>query len=249
MQADQIRAFVLEEHVKLARQRGMPTIQIRAGDVHRAMNLTNAMPAVCSALGSSKFETLSGTRLIHREGPRQGANVLFTFKLEPNSRTSVITRRQSSPRQSPKPQSAEMVDFKGALVLISCVKSKRATAAPARELYTSPLFTMARDLAEGGAEIRILSALHGLLEPQQLIEPYELSLNQMGVAERRAWAKNVLAKLMPLAERFDRVIFFAGERYREFLVEPLRSAGLTVEIPMAGLRQGEQLSWLRRHLR
>jgi hypothetical protein len=40
---------------------------------------------------------------------------------------------------------------------------------------------------------------------------------------------------------------FAGERYREFLIEPLQQRGLEVEIPMEGLRQGEQLEWLARH--
>jgi hypothetical protein len=213
------------------------------------MSLTNAMPAVCSALGGRKFEAYAQIRLVHREGPRQGANVRFIFDLEPRA-PSPQPSAQAQPGDKVRPDRRPLntLNLKGALVLISCVKSKQTTAAPARELYTSPLFTMARDLVEGQAEFRILSALHGLVEPQMMIEPYELTLNKMGANARRAWAKNVIAELMPLAAEFDRVIFFAGERYREFLIEPLRSAGLAVEIPMAGLRQGEQLSWLRSHL-
>jgi hypothetical protein len=31
--------------------------------------------------------------------------------------------------------------------------------------------------------------------------------------------------------------------YGEFLVEPLRMLGISIEIPMAGMRIGEQLHW------
>jgi hypothetical protein len=42
----------------------------------------------------------------------------------------------------------------------------------------------------------------------------------------------------------NRVVMFAGQRYREFLVEPLRRQGIEVEIPMANLAIGKQLAWL-----
>jgi hypothetical protein len=42
------------------------------------------------------------------------------------------------------------------------------------------------------------------------------------------------------------VVFLAGERYREFLTRYLTGHGVAVSVPMAGLRIGEQLSWLGR---
>jgi hypothetical protein len=136
-------------------------------------------------------------------------------------------------------------DLRNALALVSCVKSKRAHPAPARDLYTSPLFTMARDLIESqAAKWRVLSALYGLVDPDAIIDPYDRTLKRMGIAERRAWANKVLTDLLPLAETFGRVVFFAGERYREFLTEPIERRGVSVEVPMEGLRQGEQLAWL-----
>lgn len=141
--------------------------------------------------------------------------------------------------------SAPKCDLRNALALVSCVKSKRAHPAPARDLYTSPLFTMARDLIESqGAKWRVLSALYGLVDPDAIIDPYDRTLKRMGIAERRAWANKVLTDLLPLAETFGRVVFFAGERYREFLTEPIERRGVFVEVPMEGLRQGEQLAWL-----
>ncbi|MCE2939855.1 MAG: DUF6884 domain-containing protein [Armatimonadota bacterium] len=39
----------------------------------------------------------------------------------------------------------------------------------------------------------------------------------------------------------------AGDRYREFLAPMLQARGVQVDVPMQGLRIGEQLRWLDRH--
>lgn len=69
-------------------------------------------------------------------------------------------------------------------------------------------------------------------------------LNRMRVAMRQAWAKSLLSDLLPILEEGDKVIFLAGKRYREFLVEPLIDYGCNVEVPMEGLTIGKQLKWL-----
>ncbi len=61
-QADRIREFVLENYIRPGRSRGDEQVTVRAGDVHRKMGLTSAMPAVCSAVGSSKFADLAQFR-------------------------------------------------------------------------------------------------------------------------------------------------------------------------------------------
>jgi 5-methylcytosine-specific restriction protein B len=57
-QAEKIRQFALDHYVAPARKGGLAVVTIRAGDIHREMNLANAMPAVCSAIGSNKFEQI-----------------------------------------------------------------------------------------------------------------------------------------------------------------------------------------------
>jgi cytolysin (calcineurin-like family phosphatase) len=112
-------------------------------------------------------------------------------------------------------------------------------------LYTSAWFQKVRDIVEAsGARWFILSARYGLVAPNAEIEPYERTLNTLGVAERRAWASAVLDKLLPELTGENRVVMFAGDRYREFLVVPLRSQGIKVEVPMANLAFGQQLAWL-----
>ena len=87
----------------------------------------------------------------------------------------------------------------------------------------------------------ILSAQYGLVHPDELIAPYDLTLNAMPVADRRRWASRVLTQLEPHLNGIRSVTFLAGRRYREFLEPSLRSRGLAVSIPMEGLRIGEQL--------
>lgn len=131
------------------------------------------------------------------------------------------------------------------LFLVSCVKTKRATAAPAKDLYISPWFRKARACVEKtGCPWRILSAKYGLVHPGTEIAPYEETLTKMSAAERRVWADEALARLDPCLAGVETVVFFAGQHYRKLLVPALRERGLAVEIPMRGLSWGEQLRWL-----
>jgi len=80
--AEEIRQFAGDKYIKPLRKNG-GTVQIRAGDVHKAMNLNNRMPAVCGALDTKMFREFFNVDLISREGPHQGANALFKFKVHP----------------------------------------------------------------------------------------------------------------------------------------------------------------------
>jgi hypothetical protein len=135
----------------------------------------------------------------------------------------------------------------GTVFLVSCVAEKRASAATAKDLYISDWFVKARRYVErSGAPWSIVSAEYGLVPPDQVIDPYDRTLNIMPVEERRRWARRVINQLTERKPDVMHVIFLAGARYREFLAEHFQSQGITVEIPMEGLRIGEQLSWLRR---
>lgn len=132
--------------------------------------------------------------------------------------------------------------------LLSCVSQKRDHACEACDLYVSDLFRKARRYAEAsGCPWFILSAEHGLVAPSQLIAPYERTLNTMRAADRRAWGERVAVQLAEAVPDLSRVVFLAGQRYREFLARHLASRGVEVSIPMEGLRIGQQLSWLGQH--
>jgi hypothetical protein len=158
-QADRIRQFP-------ARTGNGADVVIRAGDVHREIGLVSAMPAVCSAIGSHKFEEVSGAAIFKRTGPPNGANVYFHFSLtgglQPARPLSLVsTSAESSTRAT------DAVDLTHSIALVSCVKSKLPYPAPPRSLYISAWFHKACDLVEAsGARWFVLSSRYGLVAPE-----------------------------------------------------------------------------------
>lgn len=135
------------------------------------------------------------------------------------------------------------------IVLISCVKSKTTGPNPAQDLYISDLFQKSSAYAKLiGDSWYILSAKYGLLSPDQVIEPYEKTLNEMGVGERKSWAKSVMSDLAKIVTHSDEVVFLAGVKYRENLIQPLTKMGSKISVPMEGLSFGNQLKWLKNQL-
>jgi hypothetical protein len=127
--------------------------------------------------------------------------------------------------------------------LVSCVKEKGNLRAPARDLYVSNWFRKARAFVESsGMPWFILSAEYGLVEPNQIIEPYENTLSAQSSAERRAWSQKVVAQMELALPNVDRVVLLAGIKYREFLMDYLTKRYTNVHVPMRGLKIGEQLS-------
>jgi hypothetical protein len=136
------------------------------------------------------------------------------------------------------------------VVLVSCVKSKRPVASAAQDLYTSSLFIGMRKFAEQNSDVWfILSAEHGVLRPDDVIAPYERTLNNMSKLERDAWSANVESRLLELLPSSASIALLAGERYRERLVPFLHRHRFLVNVPMAGLKLGLQLRWLNEHTR
>ncbi len=126
------------------------------------------------------------------------------------------------------------------IVLIACGARKRSQPSKARDLYVSPLFQKNLRYAERLApdRIYILSAKYGLLDPDDEVEPYDLTLNAMESAEVRFWAAQVLEQLAQRTDlKQDQFIFLAGAKYRRYLIPHLAH----VEVPFEGLTIGKQL--------
>jgi len=131
------------------------------------------------------------------------------------------------------------------IVLVSCVKSKRKYPAKAKDLYTSTLFQSNLQYAYQlkPDAIYILSAKYGLLDLDQIIAPYEMTLNTMTEAEKKNWSRIVLDTLQKKANlKSDLFIFLAGKNYRKYLLPELAH----YEIPLEGLSFGRQLQELKR---
>lgn len=137
------------------------------------------------------------------------------------------------------------------LGLISCTKSKQDYPCKASEMYSaSDLFRKAYSYATKNYDfVAILSAKYGLLFPDNEIEPYDLTLNDMNSRQIREWADKVFRQMRRRLrlEDFDKVFFHAGKKYREHLIPKLENVGIHCEIPLEHLRIGKQKSWYRKH--
>ncbi len=133
------------------------------------------------------------------------------------------------------------------VILIGCVRTKRASACAAAELFASPLFEgRRRYAADAGLPWYILSAKFGLLAPGDVIGPYDLYLADQSPAYRTAWGGFVIAQLLeqlPPGLRGRTIEVHAGAAYVEPLRIPLAAHGALLTTPLAHLRQGEQLAW------
>ena len=138
------------------------------------------------------------------------------------------------------------------LILVACAAQKRNVASAAKDLYTSDLFAKSRAWAE--REVRtgradawyILSACHGLVHPDTVLEPYDHTLNIMSRSERQAWAMLVTQGLREI--KATELTLLAGERYREFVVATAKRLNWKVSVPLLGMGIGQQKAWLKAQL-
>ena len=133
--------------------------------------------------------------------------------------------------------------------LVSCTKSKAGHAMPAKNLYLpSSLFRKARAYCERTYDDwYILSAKHGVLHPESVVEPYDVTLNNMSIDIRREWGKQVWSGLRTLLPCV--FYFHTGARYRDTVIPYFRESRVQFYIPLEGLRVGEQMSWYDRQPR
>lgn len=138
-------------------------------------------------------------------------------------------------------------------ILIGCGGLKLDHAAPARELYTGPLFRAARTHAEAsGVPWAILSARYGLVMPADVIEPYDYRLQRVEGAPRscyvtcRALGQQLRTWMRGRAN--VQIEAHAGTPYVRWVWDALREVypnPVGVAAPLHGLQVGERLSWYR----
>lgn len=137
------------------------------------------------------------------------------------------------------------------VAFVACCKTKLDHPAPAKNLYQSPLFTLTRKYVE--REIRkscfhgwfILSALHGVVEPDQVLEPYDVSLAAMSKKDREEWSVTVLKQIHRIWKRpeWNRFTVFAGM----FYCKPFYSFN-QCKYPLSNYGIGERLAFFKQSL-
>lgn len=133
------------------------------------------------------------------------------------------------------------------ICLVACASSKKSTAAPAKDLYTSALLHKSRLFAEKRFDRwYILSAKHGLVSPDQTLKPYDRTLKRLSHEERQRWAQRTFEQLLTETDSGDDITLLAGASYRAGLSGLLEKRGHKVFVPTTGMSIGKQLQWLER---
>ncbi len=81
--ADRIRLHTFERYLRPEREKGVPLVIVRAGDVAEDLGLGGYLPKVCGALGATLFETEFRVRRVYLHGPTNGANTYFIYDVSP----------------------------------------------------------------------------------------------------------------------------------------------------------------------
>lgn len=151
-------------------------------------------------------------------------------------------RKATQRRHEQKPQTLQPTTF----VLISCSKSKLTHRAPARELYTGQLFRKAVAWAEShGHQWFVISALHGLVKPDQELDPYDYTIkDRRGARERESWAHLAASDLSSYVGKHSHAVLIMPNLYRRFIETELQRHAITYENPVASMAIGQQMLWL-----
>lgn len=100
--------------------------------------------------------------------------------------------------------------------LIACCKEKLDYATQAQYLYQSPMFKMSMAwIRKRCDEWAILSAKHGLVMPDQVLEPYDLALKDLPRLELERWADAVHEQLIDRWSEQAIYMILAGHEYRK----------------------------------
>jgi hypothetical protein len=133
------------------------------------------------------------------------------------------------------------------LILVGSVTTLAASKQRAADLYESQWFRAARAYAEAtGESWAILSAAHGLLDPQEIVAPYELAFAGAPREVQQRWAYRVFRQIeLWQPRRVAQVHLIAGRAFCAALQPVLEAAGYVCRAPMHGLGIGRQLQWLK----
>src|SRR4051812_14248834 len=115
------------------------------------------------------------------------------------------------------------------IALVSCTKLKANHSCSAIKMYQkSSLFSKAIKYIEQQNYDNwfVLSAKYGLLSQQDVIEPYDITINTMKVSERKEWSKLVAKQLENLQMDITQIDFYVGSKYREYLIPTLEEKGI-----------------------
>lgn len=133
------------------------------------------------------------------------------------------------------------------IIFISCTKKKQDHPCKAQEMYQASQWfkggwKYAKSLHPDA--IYILSAKYGLLRPDDMISPYEQTLNAARDADIRKWSMMVANQIQKAGiDRSQETIFLCGTNYRKYIKNLFKNHSA----PCSHLGIGKQMQFFKEH--
>lgn len=133
------------------------------------------------------------------------------------------------------------------IVFLSCTKTKALERCEAKNMYRGEIFKKSYQYAKilNPRKIYILSAKYYVLEENDIIEPYEMTLSKMTKFKKMRWAYNCIQILKNKNQDFkEKAVFLCGENYRKFIEVKFKNH----ICPISGLSFGNQLKFYKNEI-
>jgi hypothetical protein len=158
--------------------------------------------------------------------------------VHPPGRTPLLYRveRGRYRRYRPGFEDSAPEDAGSRIVLVGSSGDVARSPRPARELFESPGFARAREHAvRTGRPWFVLSAKHGLLDPDDVVSPFDLLIGDQPAGYRAAWAEWVVVQLADRVRLPGATVeVHGGVDFAQALRIPLERRGARTEIPLPG---------------
>lgn len=134
--------------------------------------------------------------------------------------------------------------------LLATARKKLDHPAPVTEFYNSPLFIKSLHYAKENYDyFYFYNAQNGLLLPDDIMTPNDISIKTFSITEKKEWGKNVIHRLRQMESPAHSIIYLhGGKLYRKFLEPHLIVYNYEYVVPLIGLNIGEQLLWYDQQL-
>jgi hypothetical protein len=149
-------------------------------------------------------------------------------------------RYRSESGERPLPEGATRV------VLIASSGVTATSPQPAATLFESGGFAAARDHAvRSGHPWFVLSAKHGLLDPGDVVGPFDVQIGDQASGYRATWGEWVVAQLAARVQLQDAVVeVHGGVDFAQPLRAPLTRRGAVLDIPLPGMWRDSDPAWI-----
>jgi hypothetical protein len=137
----------------------------------------------------------------------------------------------------------------GRVVLVGSSGAVATGAQPAARLFRSSGFARARAYAESsGHPWFVVSAKHGLLDPDDVVGPFDVLFGDRSLTYRTAWGEWVVAQLADRVRLTGVTVeVHGGVDFAQPLRSPLTRRGAGLEIPLPGMWSEDDAGGAERH--